>query len=269
MLILQTKLDVNYLQKLERKAKELLEKFQNWQYKYVCFSGGKDSLVALDLANKYWDCFEVIYIEVTGNTNPKCTKYARKVVENYYGLPFIHLKREDLEFYDCLVKWGYPSVLWKRARWCLGQFKEKVARKYTRGLGVSVAGISPADSARRAFCKPIWFSGWTPISISPLFWFKKEDIWLYIHENGLEINPLYSEIGYSGNCMLCPAMKKSHFEQFTKTEFFQKWKRVHEILREKARMGCLRGMKCVFAFFDKMYRIYCSSSSREVGEEGG
>jgi len=254
---LQTKLDsTNYLQKLERKAKELLEKFQNWQYKWVFFSGGKDSLVALDLANKVWKDFEVIYIEVTGNTHQKCNKYAKRIVENNYGLPFTHLKREDLDFYDCLVRWGYPSVLWRGSRWCLRQFKEKVARRYTKYRGVSVSGISPSDSPRRASrAKPIWFSGWTPVNIYPLFWFRKQDVWLYIHENGLEINPLYKEIGRSGNCMFCPAMRKCEFEQFVKTEFFLKWKKAHEKLRERYDFG-RKGMVVLFKKFDKMYAEY-------------
>jgi len=55
-------------------AFEILERFKHWNHKYIMFSGGKDSLVCLDLASRVWkDNFKVIYIEITGNTHEKCT----------------------------------------------------------------------------------------------------------------------------------------------------------------------------------------------------
>lgn len=162
-MLIQLKLSSNYMDKLERKARDLLQKYNKEKHKWVFFSGGKDSLVALDLANKYLKDFTVIYIEITGNTHPKCTKYARRIVENYYGNDFVMLKNDSNDFYECLMKWGYPSFLPRaRSRWCMDRFKANPVRKYTKRKGVGIVGVSPNDSMRRKriYREPIWTKGW-------------------------------------------------------------------------------------------------------------
>jgi len=259
---------------LERKVKhalEILEKFKDWNHKYVFFSGGKDSLVALDLAYKCWgDNFEIIYVEVTGNTHPKCNKYAHKIGSEY-GVSFIHLKNEREDFFDRLEKWGYPSIMWTHGnRWCLKHFKNKPILNYTKRRGVGVSGISPHNSTRRKLLKlqAIMSNalGWTPVSVLPLYDFTKKDVWDYIKQNELEVNPLYEEIGYSGNCMICPGMNKREFLAVMRRcpEFFCKWKKVHEKLRQDYFEGKLRGMKRVFHRFNKWYELYCKNQTLEV-----
>ena len=261
-MLIQLKLG-NYLSSIENKAKQLLEKFKDKRPKWVFFSGGKDSLVALDLAVKYWNDFTVIYCEVAGNTHPKCTKYAKRLLENYYGIDYIVVKTDKYDFYDCLERWGYPSFLWRNNRWCLTHFKDEPIVGITHGKGFGVSGVSPKDSIFRALKikKPVIYGGkhyrWVMVSILPLYYFDKDDIWLYIYENSLPINPLYKRMGFSGNCVFCPAI---NFKQFLAIkhycpEFFSKWKRVHEKLREDFKEGKLRGMKVVFHKFERFYNL--------------
>jgi len=255
-----------------KKALELLEKFEKWRHKFVFFSGGKDSLVALDLASKVWKDFTIVYAEVTGNTHPKCTKYAYKIADEY-NADFVHVKAERYEFFERLEKWGYPPILdGYTIRWCMNHFKCIPIAMYTKGRGVGVSGIKPSDSNRRfrilsdkyppIIVDPAPRSRrWSYYSLKPLYWFNKADIWQYIALNNLEVNPLYKEIGFSGNCMICPAMNKDKFIAVMEKcpEFFYKWKRVHEKLRASFEAGKPIGMRKVFYDFDKWYVLYCQN----------
>ena len=148
-----------------KNALKILEKYNKWKNKYVCFSGGKDSLVCLDLCHNAWDNFKVIYIEITGNTHPKCTKYVRKVA-NEYNAELIHIKYWDV-------------------------------------------------------------------------------------------------LGGAGNCIICPAMKKTEFLAVAEhcPEIFCRWKEVHEKLKKDYNNNTLRGMRVVFHKFDEWYETYCKNTS--------
>jgi len=270
-MLIQLKLDNTDLYKKIRKAMEILEKYKNWNYKYVFFSGGKDSLVALDLTSKVWKNFTIVYVEVTGNTHPECTKYVYKIV-NEYNADFVHVKTEKYEFFECLKKWGYPSLLWSHSnRWCLTHFKDEPIVTLTKGRGVGVSGVSPYNSVRRHFilrhARPILLAPrrskwqWTYYSLLPLFYFDKNDIWQYILENNLPLNPLYRYIGSSGNCVICPAMRKEQLLAIKREcfEFFCKWKKAHEKLRRDFALGKLKGMKVTFYKFEQFYNNIKSS----------
>jgi len=245
MLTIQLKLDNTNLNSKIHKALEILEKYKNWNGKYVLFSGGKDSLVCLDLAYRCWkDSFKVVYIEVTGNTHPKCNRYVYKVV-NEYGLELIHLKY-DRDFFDVLVELGYPSILWSKSRWCLQRFKDRPMLRFSRNnvVNLTVGGIKQEDSHKRKkwiskhAINGVVFSVqkryYGRVQVYPVYDWNNEDIWNYIIENNLPLNPLYNKISGAGNCVICPAMRKDEFIAIMQKcpEFFCKWKKLTKSLEE-------------------------------------
>jgi len=275
MLTIQLKLDNTNLNSKIHKALEILEKYKNWNDKYVLFSGGKDSLVCLDLAYKAWkDNFKVIYIEITGNTHPKCNKYVHKVTSEY-GLELIHLKY-DRDFFDILKKYGYPSFMSERARWCLNRFKDRPMSEFSRNntVNLTVGGIKQGDSYKRKkwiskhAINGVVFSVqkryYGRVQVYPVYDWNNEDIWNYIIENNLPLNPLYNKIGGAGNCVICPAMRKDEFIAIMQKcpELFCKWKKAHEKLRRDFAEGKLRGMKIVFHRFNKWYELYCKTIAK-------
>ena len=265
------------LDKKIKQALEVLEKFRDWNHKYVMFSGGKDSLVCLDLASRTWDDdFQVIYIEVTGNTHEKCTKYARRIV-NEYGLELVHLKHEE-NFFDVLETYGYPSIFWIGSRWCLHRFKDRVMSSFERDnhVTITVSGIKQGDSPSRkdwistgvvnGIAKNPRKAYWGRFQVFPICSWSKKDVWQYIKDRGLPLNPLYSEIGFSGNCLICPAMKKTEFLAVMRNcpDTFGQWRKAHEKLREDYARNCLRGMRVVFHRFDNWYELFCLNKTLEV-----
>jgi len=258
-------------------SEKILQKYKNWNGKYVLFSGGKDSLVVLDLAYKCWgDNFKVIYIEITGNTHPKCNKYVRKTVDEY-GLELIHLKY-DRDFFDMLMELGYPSVLWSGSRWCLRKFKNTPLAKFSKNstINLSVAGVKQGDSIRRRmWIKKNVIDGrvintysklYGKVQLHPIYNWNNKDVWNYIKQNNLPLNPLYKEIDGAGNCIICPAMKEREFLAVMQKcpEFFCKWKKAHEKLRRDFAEGKLRGMRVTFYQFDKWYKLYCRNKTLDI-----
>ncbi|RLF21640.1 MAG: hypothetical protein DRN15_10780 [Thermoprotei archaeon] len=174
----------------------------------VLFSGGKDSLAALlwicdNIPHRDWN---VVYVEVTGNTHPACNEYVHKVI-SMLGLEerFVHAKREDLDFFEGVKKWGIPLI--GQMRWCLYQFKIKVWDKHSHLT--QVTGIKRSDSNRRSKAHLIEYMRLgKSVVVNPILTWKTGDVLDYIREHGIPINPCYEMYRHSGNCMFCPYHSK-------------------------------------------------------------
>jgi len=174
----------------------------------VLFSGGKDSLAALlwVLDNIDHGDWNILYIEVTGNTHPLCTEYVERICD-VLGLSdkLVIAKRKDLDFFECIEKWGIPII--GKYRWCLWQFKVKVIEKHA--YPIQVTGMSRRDSFRRKKIKLIDVFWRKFIVVNPLYNWSKEDILKIVKKHEMEINPCYRKYGHSGNCMFCPYHAKN------------------------------------------------------------
>jgi len=190
--------------KVERSIQLVREFARKFGKPWVLFSGGKDSLATLLLAVEALDGVRgVLYVEVTGNTHELCTRYVYRVAERL-GLELVHTKREDLDFFEALVKWGIPHRV---NRWCWNEFKVKVWLRVKPPI--FLAGVKHADSRRRELAdwsRPKQIYGM--IVFSPIYYWSTQDVLDYI-KSRIEPNPCYEIYGHSGNCMFCPFRRKS------------------------------------------------------------
>ena len=189
------------------KFAENFAKEQNYRL-ILAYSGGKDSDVLLDLAKKTGIEFETVFKNTT--------------VENIITCNYIRKKGDDIvwenpkrNFYQiCMHKKGLPSIF---RRFCCNELKEKKIKK-----SVTLFGIRKCESVKRA---KYWdeFSNKKELKLpfnhfeklfeekcksksvyfNPIFNFTDIDIWNYIKENNLEINPIYANQSRCG-CWLCP-----------------------------------------------------------------
>ena len=171
----------------------------------VFFSGGKDSLAALlwvldNVPDK--SGMRVIYAEVSGNTHRLCNEYVHEVVEAL-GLEdcFVHVRREDRDFWDFLRELGPPLLM--PTRWCLNEMKRKAWRSYVSGL-FAVLGIRAEESNFRARYRQLKRTADGQLTILPIFNWSREQVLDFIREHGLRPNPCYDLYGHSANCMFCP-----------------------------------------------------------------
>jgi len=231
--------NIGYLKGIEEKAvNEIKDAFvknankdKNKKQFTVSFSGGKDSLVACEIAKRaIGDSgdkkeLHLVYID-TGLEFPETKKF----VEDYANKEGLCLKvaRANDAFEKNLYKFGIPS---KDLRWCckvckLAPVSELFAKEYPNGC-ISIDGKRKRESFVRAKIGKFENNPFVPNQISyyPIREWRAIEVWLYITYRGLDYNPLYDEDYERIGCYMCPAELGSEFENVKNThpELYRKW----------------------------------------------
>jgi len=228
---------------LEERCSEALSVIErlNRSEVIVAFSGGKDSVVLLDLASKVLGRFKVVYASIPANTHPLCDEYVYDVVQRYDCELFV-ARRHDCDFWSFFQRYGYPC----RNRWCLGQFKDVPIAAITRGRGVGLIGVRRYESLLRRRRYDSFFSPrktnsykWVQKTVAPLLNWTSVDIDAYIKREKIPVNPLYEKVGWSCNCVFCPFLSSERMRVFLTSSllapFRELWLRNHKNLKQK---GC-------------------------------
>ena len=188
--------------KCSKKAVEIL----NRRKFTVLWSGGKDSTATLlwvlnNVNHHNWD---IMYVEITGNTDPGCTEYVIKTADRLDVSEKLKIiKTED--FFDLCRRWGIPTQYY---RWCLYSLKKKAIRQAEE---ITVTGIRKNDSKKRSKIDVLSYAKLTKKwCVNPIIDWKKDDVLDYLKESGIKLNPCYDRLGHSGNCCFCPYADQKH-----------------------------------------------------------
>lgn len=177
----------------------------------VSFSGGKDSLVALDLSIRA-GIKKVIFIDTTIEFS-ETLEYIDDL-SNFYNIN-IEKASAPRPFFDLINDMGLPS---RRRRWCCEVFKFSPLMIYARKnkLEGYITGLRRDESTRRKNYSFIDSNPIMPIKqINPILDWTEKEVWDYIEKYELPINKLYNSFKRIG-CWCCPFNSKEDWEMLNK-----------------------------------------------------
>ncbi len=172
---------------------------------FVSFSGGKDSVVVLDIALKLYNKDQIypVYVD-TGVEFPETIEYV-KTVEDYYDVPIV---RTYAGIDKKIAEKGLPS---RENRWCTNlkqrAFINKVRELSRRDEQVYVLiGDRDVESVKRGHRPPVIKKN-NHIEVAPIKMWSTILVQTYILVNNVPLNPLYEYGFYRIGCYICPALR--------------------------------------------------------------
>lgn len=180
----------------------------------VSFSGGKDSLVALDLAVKA-GIRHAVFSDTTVEFEDT-VKYV-DTIRQFYGID-LAIVRPTRGFFELIEFFGFPS---RRSRWCCEALKFGPLGRYALDNNVTsfITGLRSEESRKRRGYSLVGNNPILPVrQINPLLYWTNEDVWRYSRELSLPINPLYAQGMKRVGCWPCP-FKSKHDWELTKKRF--------------------------------------------------
>ena len=196
---------------------------------HVSFSGGKDSLVVLDLAcsalkNRPVKAFFIN----TGIEFPETVAFARE----YCLQKNIDFVEEDAgnAFWDHIDKFGPPA---KDFRWCCKVCKlspaNSIIEECTKSghVCLTIDGKRKYESFSRGRIPSSETNPFVPnqLNVFPIRDWRALEVWMYIHWRKLDYNPLYNMGFERVGCYLCPAALSAEYQRMGEIhpEIYEKW----------------------------------------------
>jgi len=182
----------------------------------VSFSGGKDSLVVLDLVSSITRDFTSIFID-TGLEHPQTRDYVKRIARER-NLRLITADAGDA-FDDNFPLFGPPA---KDFRWCckvckLAPASEVIEDEFPKGT-LTVEGNRKLESFSRAHTDLVEENPFVPgqVIVNPIRDWTALDVWLYIMMRDLDYNPLYDEDIERVGCWMCPSTLASECAEISR-----------------------------------------------------
>lgn len=219
----------------------------------VSFSGGKDSLVCLQLARKTPNLdFKIIFVN-TSLEFSETIDYVEELIsklnlrDNYCRMDI----SED-KFWTSTENFGPPG---KDYRYCCKILKiGPINDLIDECLGektLSIIGQRGYESIARFESKTLWSNPWIPnqVNFTPIQKWTALHVWMYIFKEELEYNPLYEEGLSRIGCWLCPASNQATFEIIKELkpalwkkwmDFLEKWQEENSLPKEWITWGLWR-----------------------------
>ena len=181
---------------------------------YVAFSGGKDSVVILDLVKRAGVKFDAHY-NITGIDPPELYYFVRD------EHPEVQRHRPEMTMWKLIEKKMMPPT--RIVRYCCEYLKERGGRDR-----FVVTGVRWAESARRSKRRmnETCMRDSRKHYLHPIIDWSDNDVWDYIYGNHLPYCYLYDEGFKRLGCIGCPMAQKGRIKEF------ERWPRYEQKFRK-------------------------------------
>ncbi|MHB8123149.1 MAG: phosphoadenosine phosphosulfate reductase family protein [Desulfuromonadaceae bacterium] len=215
---------------------------------YVAFSGGKDSVVILDLVKRSGVKFDAHY-NITGIDPPELYYFIRD------QHPEVQRHRPEITMWALIVKKRMPPT--RRVRYCCEYLKER------GGQGRKViTGIRWAESVRRGKRRMVetCFKDDRKTFLHPVIDWTDGDVWSYIKGNNLPYCYLYDEGFKRLGCIMCPMNSRRANEIERWPRYYQKYISAFDSCLKKRRED---GLKTTWDQPEEMMQWWLSDSEHK------
>jgi 3'-phosphoadenosine 5'-phosphosulfate sulfotransferase (PAPS reductase)/FAD synthetase len=201
-----------------KRIKEMYDQqMQKCDAAYIGFSGGKDSVVLLDLCHRVLPLSVPVVFSDTNMELPDTYKVWEEVKNRYQDRPFLRVRSEN----SALENWqlfGPPS---QALRWCCSVHKSTPAilalKTWLHSPSLRIlafVGVRGEESQRRSGYEDIGdgLKNQNQVNAMPILNWSSHELFLYIFENNLVLNKAYRNGLPRVGCLLCPMSSERQTE---------------------------------------------------------